>query len=312
MNCKEFKIEFEETRVLSETATLHIGECPDCKVLHFELTRVWRMLEALPRVEAPNDFDFRLKARIATAESGDFQPRWWYALRYVVPVLAAALVLTLVLASQNFFITSPETARDTKENQEKQIEIPQQSVVAPSESIVAENNSANEEEKPPVVTAESGESAAENFERESIVLASDTKDKERGVTQREKIEDGGGSRVISAEPSKVFILPRGIENTNSKPIENPSEVTKIKPIFVENLLSEIGIETFSENGKRKVKSVRENSPAQRSGVQVGDEIEAIDDNKLDKPIESAAIKVKVLTVTRNGEIMKIPLSSEPQ
>lgn len=313
MNCKEFKIEFEDTRVLSETATLHLGECPDCKVLHLELTQIWRMIEALPQVEAPSDFDFRLKARMANAKPSDFQPGWWTSLRYVVPVFAAALVLTLFLASQNFFISSPEVSQIPAENQERQAEIPQPPVVVPPQNEIAADKNPKAIENPPVVAPDSNNFTAENSNRNSMILVSETQNKRRVVPRRETVEDADGdSRVISAEPPKVFILPKGIEPSNPQSTENPENVTQIKPIPVEAVLSEIGIEVVSENGKRKVKSVELNSPAQRSGVQVGDEIEAIDENKLDKPIQSAAIKVKVLTVTRNGKTEKITLSSEPK
>jgi hypothetical protein len=313
MNCKEFQIEFEETRVLSETATLHIGECPDCKVLHLELMQVWQMIEALPRVEAPSDFDFRLKARMANAKPSDFQPRWWNSLRYVVPVFAAALILTLVLASQNFFITSPEVSLGTIEVQESQIMTPQVRRDVQPESVVANNSNSGEVGNPPVVSPELNNFFSENSNQKSEVFVARNSDLRKKTVPGKEVRVGfDGSRDILLKESGPVKLPSGMQNMNSKPIANPAEVIQVKPIPVEDILSEIGIETVLENGKRKVKSVGQNSPALRSGVQVGDEIEAIDENKLDKPIQSPAIKVKVLTVMRDGKPVKIPLSSEPQ
>ncbi|HSK72914.1 MAG TPA: hypothetical protein VK892_14530, partial [Pyrinomonadaceae bacterium] len=212
MNCKEFKIEFEDTRVLSDTATLHLGECLDCKVLHLELTQVWRMIEDLPQVEAPGDFDFRLKARMANAKPSDFQPRWWTSLRYVVPVFAAALILTLVLASQNFFISSPEVSRLPAENQEKQAEVSQPPVVVQQQNEIAADKSPAVLENPSVIEPDSNKFTAENPKREPMILVPETQNKRRIVPRRETVEDADGdSRVISAEPPKVFILPKGIE-----------------------------------------------------------------------------------------------------
>ncbi len=76
MNCRNFLKEFEDRAALTETATLHLNDCAGCKKVNDEQTRVWQMIETLPAVDAPKDFDFRLKAQIAKAKSENFQPRF--------------------------------------------------------------------------------------------------------------------------------------------------------------------------------------------------------------------------------------------
>ena len=47
----------------------HIDNCTDCSGYSGELDSLLSLLKAQPRVEVPSDFDFRLRARIARAES---------------------------------------------------------------------------------------------------------------------------------------------------------------------------------------------------------------------------------------------------
>src|SRR5215813_264506 len=47
----------------------HLGECEACRVYAAETNALLNLLAATPHVEAPPDFDFRLRARIATAKS---------------------------------------------------------------------------------------------------------------------------------------------------------------------------------------------------------------------------------------------------
>jgi hypothetical protein len=47
----------------------HIDSCTDCSGYSSELDSLLSLLKAQPRVEVPSDFDFKLRARIARAES---------------------------------------------------------------------------------------------------------------------------------------------------------------------------------------------------------------------------------------------------
>ncbi len=77
------------------------------------------------------------------------------------------------------------------------------------------------------------------------------------------------------------------------------------------MLSEIGIEIVLEDGKHEVKSVTKNSLAERSGVKVGDVVEAIDGKKIsDEPFSGRTIKVKTLTVLRGAKKIEIALSNQ--
>jgi hypothetical protein len=102
MNCRDFLIEFEDRDTLTRAATLHLKDCLGCQKTTAVQTRIWQMIDGLGRVDAPKDFDFRLKAQIAKANANDFKPRFLPALRYVLPLSAIVLVFALVVFNAVF------------------------------------------------------------------------------------------------------------------------------------------------------------------------------------------------------------------
>jgi hypothetical protein len=67
---------------LAASVTKHLSACAPCNVYATETFSVMALLVSQPRVEAPADFDFRLRARIARARdeqqsfSGSFKSFW--------------------------------------------------------------------------------------------------------------------------------------------------------------------------------------------------------------------------------------------
>lgn len=306
MNCPEFQTEFEERRPLSETAELHRNDCSSCARLFAEQTRVWQMIETLPRVDAPKDFNFHLKAKIANAKPTDFQPRWWSAVRYVTPVFAVVLVLTLIFASQNFFVSDQNVAEQrTKTPVSNPIEQKSSSVAgvsheaAPAEVVKTPEEKINDEK----VVAE------KTPEKESVVLAKLPKENKTVPNSKTENETGIRSRDISSEKNKVMILPLGIE-LNNQPKKTP-EPKESSNFTADQMLSEIGIELITENGKQIVKTIKEKSAADISGVKVGDTIEAIDGKKIgSQPDKVKSSATKKLTVVRDQETIEINLRTQ--
>jgi len=52
-------------RLRSAFAKRHIGDCPECKSFTEQTVKLQEILSSLGTVEAPGDFDFRLRARLA-------------------------------------------------------------------------------------------------------------------------------------------------------------------------------------------------------------------------------------------------------
>lgn len=70
-NCKVIRAEIEETvggARLGRGTEAHLAACANCLSFHEEREALRRLVGNLERVEAPGDFEFRLRARLAAAE----------------------------------------------------------------------------------------------------------------------------------------------------------------------------------------------------------------------------------------------------
>jgi len=73
MNCRNVRHEIEEAAsrdLLSSEVNHHLSNCVACKTLFREQTRLQELVASLGTVEAPGDFDFRLRARLAGEKRG--------------------------------------------------------------------------------------------------------------------------------------------------------------------------------------------------------------------------------------------------
>jgi hypothetical protein len=59
---------------MSRSASMHLSDCPDCRHYADETDALLKLISAQPRVQAPADFDFKLRARIARAQSEPSSP----------------------------------------------------------------------------------------------------------------------------------------------------------------------------------------------------------------------------------------------
>jgi hypothetical protein len=57
----------------------HLGECLGCRRHADEVSGVAALVAHLPRVSAPSDFDFKLRARIALSQAAEREQRGWLA-----------------------------------------------------------------------------------------------------------------------------------------------------------------------------------------------------------------------------------------
>jgi len=70
--CNQVRLEINEAELstpLSMAAMEHLKECADCKVFHSKETKLRQIIGSLEPVNAPADFDFRLRARLASDRS---------------------------------------------------------------------------------------------------------------------------------------------------------------------------------------------------------------------------------------------------
>src|SRR5215213_7574369 len=87
----------------------------ETEILSADEQKLREMCLSLKKVDAPKDFYFKVKARIAGAKPSDFQPRFGFAFRYGLPALALILVLGLVAYNGGFLSSnnSPSVVRSS-------------------------------------------------------------------------------------------------------------------------------------------------------------------------------------------------------
>jgi len=121
MNCRNVRREIEDVPsdgLLSSSANDHMKNCLECRTFFEDRLKLREMLSSLGAVSAPDDFDFRLRARLANERRGGAQP---FVMRNVFGFRSAAFGTILLLIGAAFlFIRFSEpsvsslSARDTK------------------------------------------------------------------------------------------------------------------------------------------------------------------------------------------------------
>lgn len=302
MNCREFLNEFEERVALSEAATLHVKDCAGCKKSSAVQARIWEMIDGLNPVGAPKDFDFRVKARIANGRPAeDFQPRFLPILRYVLPLSVIVLFVGLIAFNTLYFSNNPGDATLAGIQQNPSLDS-----LTGNKAAAVEPQSFNDSQ-PSANTSEVNASPLNIKKRpELLAIKTPQKEQEKIIPNKgKKVE--GGSRVTAV--TKAFILnPTGVSPDETKELPPVNNTTAA--ISIEQIAEFMGIEMVYENGKRKVKSVTSNSPADRAGVKVGDVIEELNGKKLSgEEIRFKSIEAKSLTVLRASERIEINLQN---
>jgi hypothetical protein len=305
MNCRDFLTEFEERERLTEAATLHLNDCPDCKKTSREQTRVWQIIDVLPRVEAPNNFDFRVKARIANAKQADSQPRFFPALRYVMPLGVIVLFLGILAFNANYFLgdSAPQVA----------VNVPP--ALIETETTASNSSTTNQiilptdEDESLAISQSNANAVAVKDTQETQIPAVNSKKTQRTETPKKNTEeiDGIGSRDITVSQPKVTVPPEFDPNRRIEIMPNADDT---KSFAAEEILPFLGIEGVLKNGRWQVKAVKQNSLAKHSGVEIGDVIEAIDGKRIsDEPMRFKTVVVKNLTVSRGAKKIEIPLKN---
>jgi hypothetical protein len=269
--------------------------------------KVQKMLASLKQVEAPKDFEFRLKARIAKANPKAYQTNYKRRFAYALPAFASIVVSTFVVLNMDFsgdrnrVSALPETSALSNfapQNSSNELIALANTNVNKSAEVIPNadlNAQTGKDEKPRLP------STAANFPQKP-------KNENRRETQK---ENRGGGSLVQARTGATVFTPKGLDtNTNVAP---PKDLNSEKPFTVEGLLSTLGVEVIAENGKWKVKNVSQNSTAERSGLKTDDIIETLDGRKLSSAsLRDKKIEVKKLGVKRAGAQIEINLQTNPK
>ena len=106
--CEIVRRELEELKLTDECsvgATQHLRDCTDCREFYQRQTKLRQIVGSLGTVEAPPDFDFRLRARLANeSPAGGFHLRsmqWSFASKGFAVAAAALLFVVGVVYFKN-------------------------------------------------------------------------------------------------------------------------------------------------------------------------------------------------------------------
>ncbi|HEY0429180.1 MAG TPA: hypothetical protein VGC76_15475 [Pyrinomonadaceae bacterium] len=262
------------------------------EILSVEDEKVRLMLSDLKRVEAPKDFDFRLKARIARGAPERQKTGWFPLLRYVAPLCLAIIVLAVLVINGLYSvdqISAPPLAANRAlppiEN------INSASAAQPKEQFVADD--ANPPPPSFENTANASKKETRVFPKDSELAANIEKPK----TEKPKMENNGGGSRDSAVANANPLLPNGF---------TPNKFNQVKDVLLI-----IGIDAAFSDNKWKVKSVAENSKAANAGVKTDDVIEAIDGSALaSETIPAKKSYSGKLTIARGAEKLEIKLQNK--
>lgn len=111
-NCRNVRREIEEiaeSDLLSSSAKDHLKNCPQCGTFREERLKLREMLSSLGAVEAPGDFDYRLRARLANEKRGGSRPFVMRNLSFGFRSSAFATIL-LLIGSAFLFIRFSNTS----------------------------------------------------------------------------------------------------------------------------------------------------------------------------------------------------------
>ncbi|HKR59556.1 MAG TPA: hypothetical protein VJS64_07465 [Pyrinomonadaceae bacterium] len=99
IGCKSFINEIDEIepgQAPSASVTEHVQGCASCRGFYDDRLKLREMIAGLETVEAPGDFDFRLRARLANEPSKSAPPFSVAGFGFGLPSIALAIVALLV------------------------------------------------------------------------------------------------------------------------------------------------------------------------------------------------------------------------
>jgi hypothetical protein len=254
---------------------------------NFELENdpVRSLLGGLKRVEAPGDFDFRVKARIASGRPIDRSAPWLPAAARLAMPLALLLVIGGFFGYNALYPTSNVAIAPVVEMQSA-LPIPDRKPAQPAPALSNEVVAKVNETKPAVT--------------DSTIAAIPT-EKRTVVTEPANKQPGGGS--VDRASSIAKTVPPKDSDTNRTVL--PKDKNESSGVSARDILSRIGV---GVDPSWKVGSVKQNSMADRSGLKAGDVVEAIDgQNVNDETTFENKSTGKSVRVRRGGASVQIDL-----
>ena len=252
---------------------------------------VTSLLSTLPRVQAPDNFEFGVKAKIARRKqaTSSLTPFLKLAAPFGLVLLIGVIVLFYGLRPSDADVA---VIADTPAVTETNFVPPATEIPASPTAPVSSPQAAPRVETAPVP------------ERASVATA--TRGPVRRSSKSTATPSGGGSFDISLGSAKAK-LPPGFEGAEPRTSTTMnSDAVAGSP--VREALGVLGVTSSFADGGWKVSSVAENSMASRGKVMAGDVIIAIDDQQL-KSDSTIRGSITTLTVRRDGRTLNLKIGN---
>lgn len=269
--------------------------------------KLCQMLASLNQAQAPKDFEFRLKARIANAHPNAYRTSYKRRFAYALPASAFAVISAFMVINGNFSGGANQAAP-------VDVTTTESSMTAPMSISSNESITVNTTQTPEKIFVADSNSQIEKSGNDAPTIAVNPKPTEKPKTETPQTlikPNGGFSEDKAVTPLIKVFRPRGL-NPDAN-VETPKDFNAEKSFSVPELFSPLGAEVVSENGKWKVKNVSPNSPAERSGIMADDVIETLDGKKLSgASVSGKKVELKKIGVKRGSAQVEINLQANPK
>ena len=258
MNCKTCRTEIEDLKLverLSDETQAHLEECPACTVFLREQESLKRLVGDLQTVSAPADFDLRLRARIAAAESAS--QRRFINLRFApgaLPITLAACFAVAVAIALYFQQLRPSnpTANQTP--------VERVAALSPSPFSSPQNNQLKEDLKPEVVNTVInqgvGKAKAITLPRRRLTPVTVVKILANREEDANRLVDSTSSSVRAAQVIRSLASSSGTKTEPDIPIAVPASARSMKVLLrdAQGVESLVTIKPVSFGGQEFVAS----------------------------------------------------------
>jgi hypothetical protein len=246
-----------------------------------EGNEIGEALRSLKHVEAPANFEFGVKAKIAHCKPSEKSSVSRFV-RYAVPA-ALVLVVGAVLVLNNLYLAGERSAAGVPEVTE-----PKTAPVVNTAQQLPSNIEKTAPEQQLVASADAPAANPQRFAKSAP-----------NVVQRKVSNELRGGSYDASQRLLEPIYPK--VKTTPKPLQTGE-------IDVQSAFSSLGIEAIFNGKTWKVGSVKPSSVAERAGIKTGDETEAIDGQKITETLTfKAPFAAKTLSVIRDGKPVNISI-----
>ena len=230
-NCEVVRRELDELMIgeaCSTAATEHLRDCASCREFHEQQTKLRQIVGSLGTVEAPADFDFRLRARLAQSNGSSV---YWPLARRGLAVAAMVIVFLVGVVVVRNVMNKPAAVNNVAQQPQtpvvpdiippsiKEEKKPEQTIAVVSEDSPlirkGDRRPRNDFKKRPLATIDSAFTRAEviNGAQPAGLAAAFPIDASQ-QTFRVSLDDGRGNARTISVPTISFGSQRIVQNAN--------------------------------------------------------------------------------------------------